>query len=67
MLLVTNEEPIFRTPNPDGHLYLTTEDWTNQPDLNSFKLGVITYQKEYTENGGKAKRYVSIFVLLKRN
>ena len=57
---MTNEEPIFRTKTTDGHLYLGTEDWTNQPELNGFKIGVITYQKDYPENDGRPRRYVSI-------
>ena len=59
---MTDEEPIFRTKTADGHLYLGTEDWTNQPELNGFKIGVITYQKDYPENGGKPRRYVSILI-----
>ena len=56
---MTDEEPIFRIKSTEGHLYLGTEDWTNQPDLNAFKLGVITYQKDYPEKGGQPHRYVS--------
>ena len=59
---MTDEEPIFRIKSTEGHLYLGTEDWTNQPDLNAFKLGVITYQKDYPEKGGQPYRYVSTYL-----
>ena len=56
---MTNEEPIFRLRNTDGHCFLNTDDWTNNPTLNSFQVGVVTYQKEYPEFDGQARQYVS--------
>ena len=57
---MTNEEPIFRLRNTDGYCFLTTEDWTNNPSLNTFQVGVVTYQKDYPEFDGQARQYVSI-------
>ena len=57
---MTNEEPIFRIKSGDKHCYLNTDDWTNHPALNTFHVGAITYQREYPEDDGQARKYVSL-------
>ena len=59
LILVTNEEPIFRIKSTTGQCFLRTDDWTNNPRLNSFQVGVVTYQQDYPHNDGQPRKYVS--------
>ena len=56
---MTTQEPIFNLKTTEGYSYLRTQDWTNNADLNIFRVGVVTYQKNYPEDDGQARIYVS--------
>ena len=56
---MTNEEPIFRIKSSTGQCYLRPDDWTNNPRLNTFQVGVVTYQQDYPHNDGHPRTYVS--------